>query len=703
MILNTLAIKAEAININPHHKSHGRSHSQPINASASAAYLGAQNESEHHAVIHEHSENGHVTTFDILTRAATTLSHPTTWAQSMYNLVASASAIGETHHSELHHESANSGSAPADQTHSNITASATRPLVTCITPPVLTLTEHNAFTDVTMTRRLSLTELSQPPYAPWPPRATRTALCATAAACASRAVANGEEDPNRFMLPWIMDKRFMFPLPLDHQGRASFRSGRWWSRRNLGYEHIRPVPVKFVMRTKSRLPAAAPEIQERSSSLAEGAAPNVGGSCDDVGDETLPLSHGRRPQRHSTLPTSISRSSIMTIREAALAMARAGHERVVSARRNSLPPERSSPPPPGLAIQSTAHSDAHGHVTDSDTDTDMDDFEVVAAQSRGIPIELNPQGTEEMIRPTPQRSYSPPRPPPRSRGRSPSLRKVAVSAVTEASLDEIQVVSKEPAADEAASPARRIFAQRWSMGNGRSISRVAKRERSMDSVSQDSYEESDDSLGLSDGEENASETSEESVDADSVDGYDLKQDSKRCLLLGTVLEDELDAMDCDPPIKSQVRSQGSTRYVSFFLADSPEEEAELQLINASSALKLVQRTEALVKSDLPHHHHHNLHNPQVMAHLRPKQEENEHSSTPSFAAAVLARPVPKVFMPGLHGSGGADRLAGASAKHPKLQPGGNGPPMIRPVRPPRAQQTVYLDSNSIMDWQPQLV
>ncbi|KAK0535857.1 hypothetical protein OC834_001382 [Tilletia horrida] len=639
------------------------------------------------ALVHEHIEHGHVTTFDILSRAASTLTHPTTWASNMLSLVSSATSASEP--------PAPSSWAPEGLPLSAPAQAASTIDVTCITPPLLTLTESGGLADVTMTRRLSLSELSRPPYAPWPPRESRTVLCANAAANVSRCLERGEEDPLRFMLPWVMDKRFMFPLPLDHQGRASFRSGRWWSRRNLGYEHIRPTPVHYVMRKKSTalLPADAVLSTEQA---------------ENTGDETLPLTYGRQ----ETSSTVLQGSSMMNIREAALAMARAGHERVLTERRQSLPSQDGQPAlTPVLLHAAPSNSDnAFAHFTDSDSDAEMDQDRVIKPESP-TPQHLH------IRHPSTRRAYASKRVP-SIRGRSSSLRRVAISA------DESR---EQPAETSSTGSDRRLFAQRWHLG-GCSDSESPDREPSLDSLSQDS-EDSDDSLGMKthphDRFEHSSDTSEDS-DSDDLDtqmahvlGKGEYGAKGRCQLLGTVLEDDADDDLLDDGGSSSgdeetarrkhsnpasLHNSNAFRQASFFLADSPDEEAEdgFELV---PPLALLQRTQVIEDlqaqrkmssmHDIVSHKVRSASAPasapaRAPTPLREIQNDVVRSPTPaSFAAAVLARPVPKVHMPGL-GLGSALRKSAAGLA-------------LRPsVRSAKAR-TVYLDASDIMDWEPQTV
>ncbi|KAE8240934.1 hypothetical protein A4X13_0g7628 [Tilletia indica] len=626
------------------------------------------------------SENGHTTTFDILSRAANTLTHPTTWASNMLSLVSSST----------------SSSTP--ETVSSMTTESIDvppvPSVTCITPPLLTLTEYNAFTDVTMTRRLSLSELSQPPYASWPPRQTRAVLCANAAACVSRTVAQGGPDPLQFMLPWVMDKRFMFPLPLDHQGRASFRSGRWWSRRNLGYEHIRPAPVHFVMRKKLPSLPAEDLLEEDSSN---------GWTCveSSVGDETLDLD----PTRQGTLPSpaTATRPNIVTIREAALAMARAGHERVIT-RRNSLSSEQGQSIPVGL--QSNPDH-AFAHITDSDSDLDMDGDEAVDMHKTTLTEvsitvhrpQLPPQA------PSVRRSYSPSRAP-SIRGRSSSLRRVAISAdesaLTNVSTDDLNTT--DPATPCGSSKHRRIFAQRWHL-NDRKGSSSRSREHSLDGGSSQDSDDSDDSFGMYDhcecASDHSSETSEEDSLADSDDLDcpmsvlpDVFGKNSRSQLLGTVFEDDDGMMGAaEGPTRNKALQSSDNptafRHASFFIVDTPEEEVENRVLLKSS-MDLLQRTQAI--EDLQSHSKiPTMHTTTAAMHTErgkgPRRHAISCSGAPApFAAAVLSRPIPKVHMPGLHGGVALRRPGGAMAAA-----------AAQPLR------TVYLDTNPAMDWEPQAV
>ncbi|CAD6888185.1 unnamed protein product [Tilletia laevis] len=625
------------------------------------------------SVIHELSENGHTTTFDILSRAANTLTHPTTWASNVMSLVSPTPT------------SENNLSISAATAPSTAMAAPPVPSVTCITPPMLTITEYNAFTDVTMTRRLSLTELSQPPYAPWPPRQTRAAFCGHAAACVSRTITAGEADPLRFMLPWVMDKRFMFPLPLDHQGRASFRSGRWWSRRNLGYEHIRPTPVHFVMRKKStssstQAPAPLEDEEEEDSSNEWMSVEN------DVGDETLPS----EPRRQGTLPAPAAGSSIMTIREAALAMARAGHERVV-ARRNSIPPAQVD-----LISSSQTHPDhVFAHVTDSDSDVDMDGDEAIGNHKGETDAEHRAQ--LQCHRSSPRRSYSPNRIP-SIRGRSSSLRRVAVSADDHATPSN---TSTDDLSSTASSPNRRIFAQRWHLASS-SPGSTRSREQSLDGGSSQDSDDSDDSLGMDDHPEGASdhssETSKDSLDSDDLDcsmtdiAAALSSKNGRCQLLGTVLEvedgeDLMGNTDVKAGKKGPLRP-GVFRPASFFIVDSPDQEVENR-IRLNSSLELLHRTQA-IENLQSHSKMPNMHTTAAMhaspgAVKEPSTSADVRAVKPSpFAAAVLARPIPKVHMSGLHGSVLLRRPGSLSAT-------AAAPPL----------RTVFLDTTSIMDWEPQ--
>ncbi|KAL9936652.1 hypothetical protein V8E36_004720 [Tilletia maclaganii] len=645
-------------------------------------------------------DSAHSSTFEMLSRAASTLTHPTTWASNVLSLVsASVSAAHESGSS-----SSSSGTESDCEDHTAHISSAV-PLVTCITPPMLTLTEYTGFTtEVTMTRRLSLSELSAPPYAPWPPRQSRTILCASAAAAASRTIARGDSDPLRFMLPWTMDKRFMFPLPLDHQGRASFRSGRWWSRRNLGYDYVRPAAVQYIMRRKG-VPIGQEETGE--------------------GDETLPTG----PDDSIAASTTV-----LSIREAALAIARAGHEQAVLNQQHSLGASSTS-----LHRSLRADRDDHAlaHCADSDSDMETETEWIQQQQQQ----QQQSESTQARVhRPSPRPTYCPGRMP-SIRGRSSSLRCVAVSGA-EASQENPGVSQ----GTGGSSRHRRFFARRWRTSyNGEGESQSGSEEEdapsssssthsyqdcpldslssSHDDISSEASDDSSSSLSFLTSDRCSDTSDEGSDDSDEVDACisasGLDKYKQRVQLLGTVFEEDLFDEDGDDCVVAKMREtrmavlqhhdrtaalRRSQQPASFYPASlSPEHEDEIMLIEdddddqddsyttrrnvrKNPAANLLQRTRRIedVQAHLkmPSMHSTVARHAASAAAATATQLVNDDAEAPAaFASAVLARPVPTVYMPVSSTVRGGVRAVG-------------------PLIPTRS---VFLDASCVMDWEPQAV
>ena len=147
--------------------------------------------------------------------------------------------------------------------------SGTSSIIDHVGPPVITLTEMDDFTfQARSTRELSLmgledlNSLPRPPEVPcWlqpnvvidgPTPALEAEQLEGSAGDLSTPSSESLTQPRFFSWEVArtpsrspLNKRFLCPPPSDARGRANC-AGRWWSRRNMGYDFVRPTPRRTV-------------------------------------------------------------------------------------------------------------------------------------------------------------------------------------------------------------------------------------------------------------------------------------------------------------------------------------------------------------------------------------------------------------------------------------------------------------------------